>query len=661
MIIYKFKSTVIFLLLYSISLYGQEVIVVGNSNSNDFEYISSSLSEINIEHSIWENFNENLLIDSLLMINNSIVLWQIDSSLSNNILSIINQKINNNNSFLLFSNNIINNEVINNLFGFTKIRNSFSESILDLNNDQNWSFNQNSIISELSWIGSAYPKYIYAETNAFSAVHKNFSNGRTLFSGFKLDIIQDLPSFLEDLFLTYLSYYNTIVIDDISGTPGDTLYIPIHSNFINDVIGISFTIQCDPDFLYFFDMESSSNINNFVWDINPMPFGIVEINGASTDGFLESGQSELGFLKVFLYPSSTNKVSLIGIENIITYNSGESSSALFKNGEVDILYDYSIVELVPPSLIQPDSIGIMDINLSTNHSITAIQLCLSYDANTIGINNVYPTFNIPNNWFVTFVNHPENNISEIFCFGFEPIGPISGSIIEIELESYSQNSSIESIDFCDILLAGSDSDNIYSYGIDTDVIVDYPDLSIIPTSIIVNNNLDILFNIDGPQIITGFQYDISFENNLDLINVIKGHFAMNFIGNWTLLDNNVIRFIYFDESSYSYPMGTLLLTSFIFEENIEQFGFNVRDVIITDQNYEILSVEFEDFEFLNESSDFGDSNGDDSIDIYDIIIIINYIIGNDSIGDAQKLISDINNDGELTVEDIIFIINDILY
>jgi len=659
---YKFKSILIYSLLYSILLYSQEIIVIGNSNFNNLEYISSSLTDINIEHTVWDNYNEDLLIDSLLLIDNSIIIWQIDTSLSNNLLYTINQKINHNNSFLFFSNNIDNNDEINNLFGFTKIRNNYSELIIDINNNQNWFFNQNTIISELGWIGSAYPKYTYSETNAFAAIHKNFSNGRTLFSGFKLDIIQNLSNFLNDIFLTYLSYYNTIFIDDISGIPGDTLYIPIHSNFIDDVVGISFTIQCDPDFLYFFDMESSSNINNFVWDINPMPFGIVEINGAAINGFLEAGQSELGFVKTLLYPSSTNKVSLRGIDNIITYQSGESSSALFKNGEIDILYDYSVVELVPPSLIQPDSIGIMDINLYTNHNITAIQLCLSYDLSIMGIKNIHPTNNIPNNWFVTFVNHPVNNTSEIFCFGFEPIGPLFGPILEIEMESYYQDPSINSITFCDILLAGSDSDNINSFGIDTDIIVDFPDLTVVPTSIITNNNLDVLFNIDNHQTISGFQYDLSFENNLDLVNIVQGNISMDFIGSWTLLDDNTIRFVYFNQSNNNLSsMGTLLLSSFIFEEDIEQFTFNVRDVIITDQNHEILLVEFHDFELLNESSEFGDSNGDDSVNIYDVIIIINYIIGNNNIGDAQKLISDFNNDGDLTIEDIVFIVNEILY
>ena len=84
--------------------------------------------------------------------------------------------------------------------------------------------------------------------------------------------------------------------------------------------------------------------------------------------------------------SNLNQNAVRGIDNLITYNSGDLSGALFQNGEIDILYDYSVVELVPPTLIEPDSMAMMDIYLSTDHNITAIQLCLEYESNIIGIN-----------------------------------------------------------------------------------------------------------------------------------------------------------------------------------------------------------------------------------------------------------------------------------
>ena len=264
-------------------------------------------------------------------------------------------------------------------------------------------------------------------------------------------------------------------------------------------------------------------------------------------------------------------------------------------------------------------------------------------------------------WFVSFVNHPVNNISEIFCFGFEPIGPLNGPIINVELESYSQSTSISSINFCDILLAGIDSDNIDSYGIDTEIIIDNPDLIISPSSIITDNYIDILFNISNHQAISGFQFDFNFDNNLDLLNVNLGNMSTDFMGSWTLLNENKIRVVYFNEEYNNLsPIGNLLTSNYSFNENVDQFNFNISNVIITDQNYDVLSVDFNDFYIENQFSMNGDANGNFSIDIYDIVLIVSHIIGLSNFGNAQEIVVDSNNDSFITIEDILIILNEIL-
>ena len=249
----KFKILLINILLFlsPILLYSQDVIVIGDSNYNNMEYISLSLSEINIDHRLWNNYDEGMLIDSLSLIENAIIFWQPSVSLSNDILYTIENKINDNNSFLLFSKNIENNDHINNLFSFTKIRNNYAQSITEIETDYIWQLNQDTSISELSWLGSANPKLIYAELNAFAGIEKNFSNGRTFIAGFDLDNVVELTYFLDDLMLYYLSFYNKIIIENIEGNPGDTLYIPININLVDDMVAITFTIQSEPDFLFF--------------------------------------------------------------------------------------------------------------------------------------------------------------------------------------------------------------------------------------------------------------------------------------------------------------------------------------------------------------------------------------------------------------------------
>ena len=282
---------------------------------------------------------------------------------------------------------------------------------------------------------------------------------------------------------------------------------------------------------------------------------------------------------------------------------------------------------------------------------------------TFSINDIIATENIPGSWFVTFVNHPINNRSEIFCFGFTPIGSISGPIFDLELESYLQDSSLISIEFCDILLAGEDSNNISTIGIDTHILIDYPDLTILPNSVITYNNIDILYNLMNDQFISGIQYDIIFEDELDLLNVIQSNHLNNYLGSWTLLDENTIRYIYFNQNFNNEFLsnGLLLSSSYLFSNNLDSFDFNVNNVMVTDQNYELLPVKFENFNFDNELSTNGDLNGDSSVDIFDIIIIIEYIMEFSSLGEAQKLIADYNDDFYITIEDIVLIVNNILY
>ena len=58
-----------------------------------------------------------------------------------------------------------------------------------------------------------------------------------------------------------------------------------------------------------------------------------------------------------------------------------------------------------------------------------------------------------------------------------------------------------------------------------------------------------------------------------------------------------------------------------------------------------------------EEIDLGDINGDDSVDILDIVILVNYILS----GDTSELDgADINNDGTINIQDIVVTINLVL-
>ena len=66
------------------------------------------------------------------------------------------------------------------------------------------------------------------------------------------------------------------------------------------------------------------------------------------------------------------------------------------------------------------------------------------------------------------------------------------------------------------------------------------------------------------------------------------------------------------------------------------------------------------FNFLyTHLSNQGDVNSDGSINIQDIVIILNYIFGSEIPTDAQFDLSDMNNDGILNILDIILIVEQI--
>ena len=63
---------------------------------------------------------------------------------------------------------------------------------------------------------------------------------------------------------------------------------------------------------------------------------------------------------------------------------------------------------------------------------------------------------------------------------------------------------------------------------------------------------------------------------------------------------------------------------------------------------------------INESIILGDINQDSIIDILDIVLIINFILGQDQPSIIEEIASDINSDGTIYIQDVILIINIIL-
>ena len=56
----------------------------------------------------------------------------------------------------------------------------------------------------------------------------------------------------------------------------------------------------------------------------------------------------------------------------------------------------------------------------------------------------------------------------------------------------------------------------------------------------------------------------------------------------------------------------------------------------------------------------GDVNLDEFVNILDVVMLINFVLGSDNPNNSETIAGDYNNDGYLNVQDIVLIINLIL-
>ena len=94
----------------------------------------------------------------------------------------------------------------------------------------------------------------------------------------------------------------------------------------------------------------------------------------------------------------------------------------------------------------------------------------------------------------------------------------------------------------------------------------------------------------------------------------------------------------------SAPDQTYWSVEYIDEINTARFGTYGRGIwdFVIDDDY-----------YIN----FGDVNQDNSINIQDIILVINFILGNSTPDDYQYVLSDINQDNMINVLDIVLIVD----
>jgi hypothetical protein len=57
---------------------------------------------------------------------------------------------------------------------------------------------------------------------------------------------------------------------------------------------------------------------------------------------------------------------------------------------------------------------------------------------------------------------------------------------------------------------------------------------------------------------------------------------------------------------------------------------------------------------------YGDSNFDGVLNVIDIVIIVSFILGNETPNDEETITSDMNQDGVINILDVILVVNEVL-
>ena len=116
-----------------------------------------------------------------------------------------------------------------------------------------------------------------------------------------------------------------------------------------------------------------------------------------------------------------------------------------------------------------------------------------------------------------------------------------------------------------------------------------------------------------------------------------------------------LDFIFYTNSVMSTTKSFTLQTEIMSDERLENYGLLSNDTKNASDHFPVVA----DFELLfNENCNMnGDVNNDDSIDIYDIVILVDYIINT---SDFVLECSDINNDGDINVIDVVQLVEIII-
>tara|TARA_B100000676_G_C18089017_1_gene857748 strand:- start:93 stop:2363 length:2271 start_codon:yes stop_codon:yes gene_type:complete len=168
-------------------------------------------------------------------------------------------------------------------------------------------------------------------------------------------------------------------------------------------------------------------------------------------------------------------------------------------------------------------------------------------------------------------------------------------------------------------------------------------------SVYISSNVDI----------SGFQFNVTDTPDLIAINGASGGLAEQYGFEVSTSDLGIV--IGFSFSGDVIPAGDGLLTNISYNSiNSGETELCISDTIISDVNGNGLLSSGDCIDYEISDVVLGDINSDSTINVQDVVLLINFILGSLEPNGSEYTAADLNSDGILNVQDVVILINVIL-
>ena len=172
--------------------------------------------------------------------------------------------------------------------------------------------------------------------------------------------------------------------------------------------------------------------------------------------------------------------------------------------------------------------------------------------------------------------------------------------------------------------------------------------------------------------LTAYQFDLTLPNGITLATNESGKFLVTKTSRYsddeqslsiTKLEGNTYRFVCFSMSNsvITGTSGAILnaILDVAATVNAATHEGKISNILFTKTNGEQLKLNEAKFNITISSYILGDANADGSVNVSDIVEMVNYIMNNAS-SRFVKVAADVNEDGDVNVTDIVAVVNIIL-